>query len=298
MKRLIVLFALAISSLALTAADNQRVVTYEPGNRARAAFSGKRMNTFKTIPHMAINSQWKSTLNLRNDNNSVIGLEVQFFKMNGDRATAEFETSDGQRVNGEGFSFDLFGYELFSLEFISVEGANSIHIYIFEENDNTNYSTETIYSNYSNQTKLSAVGVGNPIASNNFIMNIDHRADLFSGGDLFRGLAVTNTAESNCDCDVFFYDKGFGGTNQTVGPYDLGTLRLAGSEKWLWVSTDGFAGQSLDTLMGDEGLGHIFMECSQPVAVLGLGFEAGSTVVSSVPIDFYTASKAKRTIVR
>lgn len=302
MKRLSLLLLFAMTCMTLTATDRQVVDQIEPRQRtaqATEAISGKRMNTFKTVPHLAINDQWKSTLNVRNDNSSPITLEFQFYTPDGDPATARFFTSDNrnQELSGQGFNLVLSGYEIFSFEFDSVDNASSIHVYVFETNDNSNYSLETIYNNYSGGQKLSAVGVGYQPANNNFIMNIDHREDAYSEGFLFRGMALTNTSESNCECDVFFYDDGFNGSNQNVGPFDLGTLTLGPSEKWLWVSTDGFAGQNLDDLMS-VGLGHIFMECNQPVSVLGLSFEEGSSIVASVPIDFYTASKNKRQTTR
>jgi hypothetical protein len=295
MKRITVIFLLASAAFAAMATERQLVDQPEHRERKTVEINGKRMNTFKTVPHLAVNDQWKSTLNIRNDNNAPIVLEVQFFKPNGDRATVNFFTSDNrnQIITTQTFPLNLSGYELFSFEFDSVEDANSLHIYIFEANDNTNYSIETIYNNYSGSQKLSAVGVGNLPANNNFILNIDHRQDAYSSGFLFRGMAVTNTADSTCNCDVFFYDDGFGGANENVGPYDLGRLTLGPSEKWLWISTDGFAGQDLDNLMS-VGLGHIFMECTQPVAVLGLGFEEGSSIVSSVPVDYYNATNGKR----
>lgn len=302
MKRLFILLAIAITTLSVTAAERQVVEQLQTREREVIEVievSGKRMNTFKTVPHLAVNDQWKSMLNVRNDNNSMINLEFQFYKPNGDPANVRFFTSDNrnQEFSGQGFTLLLSGYELFSFEFDSVEDASSLHIYVFEANDNSNYSLETIYNNYSGNQKLSAVGVGNQPANNNFIINIDHREDAYSANDLFRGMAVTNTADASCECDVFFYNDGFDGSNENVGPIILGELILGPSEKWLWVSTDGFAGQSLDNLMS-VGLGHLFMECSQPVSVLGLAFEQGSTIVSSVPVEYYTATKNKRDTIR
>lgn len=245
----------------------------------------KKADVFQAVPHLSANSQWTSEILIRNNSPNATVITFDFFGEDGRPALVTFTDSDGNSFRNEGFVADLIGLELFTMSFDSVVNLNSFHIYAFADENASNYTIEAFYHLFSGNNKLATVGVPIQEPGTNPVMNLDSRLDLDSNKQRFRGLAVTNFLNSDCECDIWVYDDGVNGANAAQGPFNVGTLQIPPSGKWLGTTFDLIP--DMENLL-QRSFGFVELNCDNPVSVLGLTFENGSSVVGSVPITYGT----------
>lgn len=248
-----------------------------------------KMDTVYTVPHLAVNDEWQSLLFFRNDSTSTVTLELQIFNADGNLTQVALLDDFNNEVIGHTFQINLIGFQNLSLWFSrTFSNDRSVQAYVFSPNPAV--ALEASYHNYNGNEKLTSVGVNSGEQGQNFLMNIDHRTDPVSQNQQFRAMAVTNVLDTACSCRVYLYDDGASGANLSEGPYDLGTIELGGSEKWLGTTYDLF--NDIDQLL-PQNFGYLELNCSNPVSALGLGFEQGTSIVSSVPINYFETAKTK-----
>ena len=291
--RSLLFFCILPTALFSLANDPENLLFQSLKNPDKVVERPKKADVLKVVPHLSANGQFKSVLTLRNDNTEPIEIFLEFYNEGGQRAAPVFLDSDNVVHNQEStFLLELAGFEVFSMEFDSIAGGfPNLHVYLTSTDVDSNYSLEALFHLFEGNTKEASVGVGVLQPRNDFIMNIDHRTDLVTGGGQFRGLAVTNVLDTACTCDVYLYDDGAGGVNVDPGPYFLEPIQIGPSSKWRGTSFD--LVDDIESFL-PKNFGYVEFNCSNPVAVTGFAFQAGTPVFGSVPIDYLGASKAKR----
>lgn len=244
-----------------------------------------KADVFQVVPHLSANNQWRSEITIRNNSAFPTIVTLDFFGEDGLAAVVKFDDSDGNAFQEQGFIANIQGLEVFSMFFESVQDLNSFHIYAFADENNSDYTIEALYHLFSGTTKLATVGVAIQEPGTNPVMNLDNRFDLDSGKQRFRGLAVTNFLDTDCECDIWVYDDGFNGANAAEGPFNIGVLQLPPSGKWLGTTDDLIP--DIDIYLPRD-FGFVELNCDNPVSVLGLTFENGSSTVGSVPVTYGT----------
>jgi len=237
----------------------------------------------KVVPHLSANEIWKSTIMIRSDATYYIEIIIEFRDPDGFPATVVFYDSDDEMFSGEGFHFGLEPYEIYSIDFDQIEGGwSSLQMFSYSSDSDRFYSIESVYNRYDeNSLKTASVGVPTEAPYQRFIMNLDERFDAYSGYQKFRGLALTNTTDHTCRCDVFLYDDGKGGENLD-GHLGEVNITLPPRAKWLGYAIDLYP--DIDEQLR-HGFGYMDVICDELVSALGLGFESESPVAASVPID-------------
>lgn len=245
----------------------------------------KKVDVFQVIPHLSANDRFKSELVVRNNSTSPITITFDFYGEDGFAAEVIFSDSDGSNWQEQGFIATIQGLEVFSMFFDRVFDLNSFHIYAFADETESNYTLEAFYHLLDGNDKLATVGVPAADPGTNPVMNLDNTIDIDSGLRRFRGVAVTNFLDTNCVCDVWVYDDGANGANAAEGPFNIGTIQIPPSGKWLGTTYD---------LIPDinfylpRGFGFVELNCDNPVSMLGLTFEDGSPIIGSVPVTYGT----------
>lgn len=251
----------------------------------------KKVDVQRMIPHLAVNDAWKSALTIRNDLDVAIAVLMEFNDRFGNPIGATFYDSDDFEYNGEGFQFTLFPYEIYVLEFDQLEGnALSFQVAVVTAEEDAFYGLEALYSNFSGQSKVTAVGVGVGPPGDLFVLNLDQRLDAYTLNQKFRGLAITNNEADVCDCEVRLSND-LGESFDQSGDYPTVILSMNGYGKWLGTIYDLYP--DIDQLL-PRGFGYLEVGCTRLVSTLGLAFEAGTPIVASVPIDYFGAAKKKR----
>jgi len=303
MKRILITF-LALASVlggAFAAQGDYAVRRSQERVPVAQAKASKKVDVLKSIPHLAVNEEWVSTVTIRSDALSEISLTLEFYDINGNAVPATFfDSFDDQYVDEIGFVIpDLQPGEIYSLDFDSLLGARNMQILVFSDETETNYGLEAVYNRFgANGQKTAFVGVPVLNPGQFFVVNMDQRLDPYTGFQRYRGLAVFNTSEFNCNCQATLFDDlgypldQFG---QRAGqPGDLVPILevdIPGSAKWLGTTYD--LVENIDSLL-PLGLGYFFFDCTENVSALGLSFEVGTPVTTSVPIDyFFFNNKAK-----
>ncbi len=268
---------------------------------AKGARAAKKAEVARVVPHLAVNEEWVSTLTIRSDALSEIYMVLEFYDINGNPVqTTFYDSFNDQYVNEIGFVIpDLAPGEIYSLDFDTLVGARNLQVFAYTDETEIDYSLEAIYNRFGSAGQKTAfVGVPVQAPGQFFVINLDQRLDAYTGNQKFRGVALTNSAISSCDCQATLFDElgyAIDEFGQRVGNpgdlYPLVQVDIAGSAKWLGVTFDLL--EDIDTLL-PSGLGYLFFDCTENVSALGLAFENGTAVTSSVPIDyFFPANKSK-----
>ena len=204
---------------------------------------------------------------------------------------ATFYDSFGNQYVGDGFDIpDLGPFEIYSLDFDQLSGARNLQVFIYSNENDTNYGLEAAYHRLAGSSKIASVGGAVDAPGYEFIMNLDHRLDPNTGNRRFRGMALSNTAEETCHCNANLYNN-FGGDLDTFGnQYPTVSFTIPPSGKWLGTTYDMLS--DIDSLLGD-GIGYILFSCDRQVSALGLAFEDNSAIATSVPVDYFLSTKNK-----
>ena len=257
----------------------------------------------RVVPHLPANDQWKSTLTFRNDSNLPTEFIIEFFAADGSPVSLVFFDSlqPNTAQTGSAFIIRLAEFEIYSLDFDSIGtgGLNvaSFHAFISTVTSSTTLSMEAIYNLFDGPDMVASVGVPVTAPGQRFFMNVDQRINPYTQRQRFRGSAITNTFDSNCDCLATLYsDLGFIAAETQ--------FQIPPRGKWLGTTYDLF--DTIDFLLDPNpstpndgtGIGYIEFQCSLPVGVLGLAFENSTPIVASVPIDFFEFSKRKEKAMR
>ncbi|CAM2066363.1 hypothetical protein SCOR_13365 [Sulfidibacter corallicola] len=273
------------SASAAEAGTRIEILSSKTGPYTRQA---KRAEVLKAIPHLAINDSWRSAVMVRNDTNRTITIEFDLLDIDGRLVNAViFDGAGNQLTPGSQYRALIAPFEILVFEFDDiVENRANLQAFFYSDEADVGYSLEAIYSSFENGAKNATVGVAVQTPGPNFLINIDQRIDAYSERRKFRGLALTNASTQTCDCVVNLYDDGANGANdQPLSTVTVNSIPSGG--KWLGTTYDLFP--QIDTLLGNPGLGYGYLEfkCNQNVAALGLAFENGSQISSSVPVDYF-----------
>ncbi len=237
----------------------------------------------KVIPHMSANNIWKSSLLIRNDATYSIQVFLEFIAPDGLPVDVLFVDSDGNEFESNGFAPTLSGYEIYGLDFdLAADDFQSFQVFAYTEEIDRFYGLEAVYHRYNGNQKEATVGSPYLPAFPRFLLNMDERFDLFSGQQKFRGLAITNTENNDCDCTAYLYDNGLEGANLD-GFLDSVRIELGPQQKYVGLVIDLFP--DVDTLLA-QGFGYIDVDCEgRLVTAMGLAFETDSPLAGSVPVD-------------
>ena len=258
----------------------------------------KRAEVFKLVPHLSANDSWKSVLTIRNDAPHPITLFMEFYDELGGRPNAVFFGSDDPNLEfvDSGFVLELATFEIYSIDFDNlIEDFNSLHIFIFTDETESNYSLEPQYNLFSGNDKLASVGVAIQEPGDIFIMNEDRRFDPYTQDQRYRGMAVTNTALDTCQCEIQLFDDQGNSFDASGNAFPDVLLSIPASGKWVGLTEELFP--EIDFLL-TRGLGYVQFSCDRPVSVLGLAFEGIPVTVSSIPIDYFVAAKTKNPLLQ
>ncbi len=269
----------------------RKLAKREKGAQLARPVLNKRVDLQRMVPHLAVNDAWKSALTIRNDSDATISVLMEFNDATGNPISVTFYDSDNFEYVGEGFEFALFPYEIYVLEFDLLNGnAANFQIAVVTAEEESAYGLEAVFSNFSGQEKVTAVGVGVNPPGNLFVLNLDQRLDAYTLNQKFRGLAITNNEADVCDCEVRLYND-LGESGDDLGEYPSLILSMNGYGKWLGTIYDLYP--DIDQLL-PAGFGYIEVGCTRLVSTLGLAFEAGTPIVASVPVDYFEAAKKKQ----
>ncbi len=297
MKKLILL-TLLMAPLMLVARDQPGNIPVRKGADGKSAIVSNKLdgalNVFRLVPHLAVNEEWVSELTIRSDENRQLCLRLMFFAADGLPIEATFYDSFGNQYVGDGFDIpDLNPFEIYSLDFDQLAGARNLQVFVYTNEQDTNYGLEGAYHRLSGTRKVASVGVAIEAPGHDFIINMDHRFDPNTGARRFRGMAISNTSEDTCHCTANLFNN-FGGDLDPEGHlFPSVNITIPPSGKWLGTSYDLLF--DMDKLLGD-GIGYMLFTCDRDVAPLGLAFENASTVATSVPIDYFVSTKHKESI--
>lgn len=276
------LILLSLSCISLAQDKPQRTYSYRSNTLKTQP---QKADVYQVVPHLSANNVWKSEIVIRNNSLNGTVITFDFYGEDGLPAVVQFTDSDGNFWSNQGFVADILGLEVFSMSFESVDELNSFHIYAFADENASDYTIEAFYHSFTGTTKLATVGVLTQEPGTNPVMNLDNRFDIDSGRRRFRGLAVTNFLDTQCECDIWVYDDGSNGANANEGPFSAGTLSIPPSGKWLGTTFQLIP--DMETFL-PRSFGFVELNCDNPVSMLGLTFEEGSAVVGSVPINYGT----------
>ncbi|MCB1043555.1 MAG: hypothetical protein KDC35_11470 [Acidobacteria bacterium] len=262
-----------------------------PGRAGKATRSkDAKADVLKVVPHLSANNLWKSSLLIRNDATYDIQVFLEFIAPDGLPVDVTFVDSDGTEFTSNGFAPVLSGFEIFGMDFDVVsEGFQSFQVFAYTDSAERFYGLEAMYHRYEGGVKVASVGAAYLPSFPRFLFNMDERFDLFSGQQKFRGLALTNTEDGNCDCTAYLYDDGLNGANLN-GYIDAVTIQLGAQQKWVGYIIELFP--EIDTQL-QRGFGYIDVDCQgRLVSAMGLVFENDSPLAGSVPIDpLYAGNK-------
>lgn len=253
--------------------------------------TGKRATVLKVVPHMAINGSWRSAVMVRNNSNRTIAVTMDILNGDGNLAQVVFYDGGNTDFRGSSFNLSLSPFEIIVMEFDQIlTGERNVQAFFYSEDFDSEYSVETTYSSFEGGAKNATVGVFSDAPGPNFLVNVDQRVDAYSERRKFRGLAVTNTSNGNCDCRVSLFDDGINGQNaQPLVTVTLNNIPSGG--KWLGTTYDLFP--TIDNLLGQAQYGYMEFVCTQNVSALGLAFENGSQISASIPVDYFSFAQTK-----
>ena len=294
MKNLALILIILISSIAF--AKNPNLGDFPVRTRNGQALTFEKdtaeLDTVRVVPHLAVNEEWVSELTIRSDADFEQCLVLEFFDANGNAISASFYDSLGNHYEDTGFIIpDLQPFEIYSLDFDGLgSGARNMQVHILSNSAETFYGLEAAYHRFSGGAKVASVGVPIVAPGDIFILNLDQRLDPYTGNKRLRGFAVSNVDGLDCNCDVNLYNS-FGVSEDGFGiPFPVRSVTIPAFGKWVGSVYQLFP--EVDDLIGDN-LGYMYFECDNPASVLGLAFEQGTAVATSVPIDFFVLTKNK-----
>ena len=294
MKKFLFPIIFALAGFAMSAERDvsmkNRTVTARLGADPEVLASARqKADILRVVPHLSVNSEWKSSLTIRNDQDFAVTLIIDFYNTYGNPVDTTFLDSDEQTYETTTYELPLGAFEVYTLDFLQLDGGyRSIQAFVYSAEGADNYGLEANYSLYdASNNKHSSVGVSVQDPGYIFIINVDRRSDLYSGDEKYRGIAITNTFGGNCDCQVTAYD------NQGFATLPSGRLDLRISSRAKYLDFIDSLFPNIDVLLPSR-TGYLYFDCTQPVSVLGLGFEGSPALTTSVPVDFFTVVNGKR----
>jgi len=285
--RISVALLILIPSFAMTQITGPDLV--EPNERA----SRKKddLLLYKVVPHIPVSDDWKTFLLFRNDRNEAITIALDFYDSNGNLAEATFFDADGNEYIGSGHDLPVPAFGMNTVEFdtLSDPDLRSIQSFVFAEGEDRAFSVETLLHNFQGPDKVATVGIVDQSPDFNFFLNVDRRADPYTGLQKLRGLAVTNLATDTCFCNAFLWD-------------DFGNPAGADLPLLIEIPPSGKVVDTLANIYGAMdvrlpfGLGVIALECDRQVSAMGLAFELGTPIVGGIPVDYFVLENNKRIV--
>ena len=294
MKKLSLICIILISSIAFARKPNidQFPVRSKNGQALTVAKDTATLDTVRVIPHLAVNEEWVSEMTIRSDAEFEQCLVLEFYDAAGNPVVASFYDSFDTHYEDTGFVIpDLQPFEIYSLDFDGLgSGARNMQVHVLSNSNEVYYGLEAAYHRFSGGAKVASVGVPIEAPGDMFILNLDQRLDPYSGNKRLRGFAVSNVDGLDCNCDVTLYNS-FGLSEDGFGiPYPQRSITIPAFGKWVGSVYQLFP--EVDDLIGDS-LGYLYFECDNPASVMGLGFERGTAVATSISIDFFVLTKNK-----
>ena len=289
-KTAILIFICAALGMAQT--DTESNILTRKGGPALGPARMNKVDVQRVVPHLAVSEVWKSVLTIRNDQETQINLFMEFRDVNGNFVPCVFYDSDDVMYeNATGYNLPLAPYEIYVMEFDQLGGsARSIQVFVISDELESGYGLEAVYNNFIGPDKVSSVGVGVRPPGDLFVMNIDRRVDAYTLNQKFRGAAITNSEDVPCQCEFTLYNQ-FGQSFDDLGSFPRVLININPLGKFVGIFTDIYP--DLDTLL-PLGLGYFEVLCSSPVSVLGLAFESNTSIVASVPVDYFILLKGKQ----
>ncbi len=226
------------------------------------------------LPHLPVNDDFRSTIQIRNDDPDLELTVNLFFRNQGDATLATFRDQDGIQRTDALWEATIEPLGIAEIQLLALAGgARSTYAAVFTLSSvepvigTDRVAIESSYSWMTGGQVKSIAAAAATKGTEAFKANIDRMPTVWSSEPKFRGLAFLNTnLDLSCDCVIFLVDS-------DGSAVDLFETTIPPNEKWLGLITDLFP--SLDLLISN-GQGHVFAFCDQEVSATVLTFQGNA----------------------